>query len=547
MRRSPILRALTPRIDSFLFALCGAILLTAARSGYAQKPKAAGKVARAKVVSTAAVATGDDVSLTLYNQNFAVVRHPLRINLKKGENHLLFGNVTALLETDSVVLRDPKGKRAFRIQEQSYRNDTASVDRLLPRFEGKTLQFLVPPNLGVSPESVRPQIVTGKLIRAGTTVTSFNGGFGGGLGGYSSNSSIVEVDGKLRFGLPGTPMFPRTSLDGVLLTPTLEWTLLTDLAGPLNAELAYVSGGFSWQASYNLVAPEQGDIIDFVGWVTMRNDSGRTFKNARIQLVAGDVRKIQPDRNFSNGGFGGGGGLGGGGFGAPPVTEKSFDEYHLYSLRSPATLLDREQKQVEFARGAGVASKRLYVYDGEQTDPSHYDWRSYTYSNREPDYETQRNTKVWVMREFANTAANGLGIPLPRGKMRLYRREDETGALQFVGEALIGHTPKNETIRLYTGDAFDIVGERRAVEVTGSRGDRDGLRRETWEIKLRNRKTTPVEVRVVEHMHPWDPYLAPWKIVKNSDPWTKMNAYTVEFRVEVKPDEEKVVTYTVEY
>ncbi len=490
----------------------------------------------AKPTNKPAVVRANGTGLTLYNQNFAVVRQSLALRLKKGANRVAFENVTARLEPDSVVLRDPAGKWKFRVLEQSYRNDTASTDLLLPLFQGKTLQFLVRPSY-YDPVGATPKVITGKLIRAGRN--------GGDYGSYPGVSPIVEVDGKLRFNLPGEVIFPPSSVTGVLLRPTLQWTLTSETAGLLNAEAAYISSGFTWQASYNLISPEVGDTMDLVGWVTMTNQSGRTFENARIQLVAGDVQKIQPQRSYGGGGGFGAGGGGGMGISAPPsVTEKGFDEYHLYTLRTPTTLRDREQKQVEFARGAGIASKRLYVYDGEQTDPSRYDWLSYS---QQPDYDAQQNTKVWVMRELANTKTNGLGIPLPRGRMRVYRRESGTNALQFVGEAAIGHTPKDETVRLYTGDAFDIVGERRHAAVTGTQGREQGRVQYNWEIKLRNHKKELVEVRVVEHIHPRPEPYAFWEITKNSDPFVKVNAFTVEFRVTVKPDEEKVVTYSVVY
>jgi hypothetical protein len=304
-----------------------------------------------------------------------------------------------------------------------------------------------------------------------------------------------------------------------------------------------VSGGFTWKADYNLVAPETGDTVDLVGWVTMQNNSGRTFENARVQLMAGDVSKIQPDYSGS-GGFGGGG-LGNARAAAapPPVTEKSFDEYHLYTLARRTTLRDRQTKQVEFARAEGVKAVGIYVYDGAKIDYNRYPGYSAHDMRNEREYGAQSNNKVWVMREFANTKANGLGIPLPKGRVRFYRREAAAGAgdaLQFIGENTIDHTPQGETLRVYTGDAFDLVGERRQTEF---KVQSNQFVDESFEITLRNRKKEPVEIRVVETLYRG----LNWEITQKSDPFTKKDYRTIEFRVTLKPDEERKITYTVHY
>src|SRR5438132_238123 len=211
----------------------------------------------------------------------------------------------------------------------------------------------------------------------------------------------------------------------------------------------------SWEADYNIVAPEKSDLLDVVGWVTMDNQSGKTFENAKIKLMAGDVSKIQrgADRSF----------LGNEELAvksaepAPPVTEKAFADYHLYTLARTATLHDRETKQVEFIRASGVKSERIYVYDGLKIDWNQ--WRGYRMENirNNQDLGTEMETKVAVMREFKNSEANHLGVPLPKGRIRFYK-QDEDKQLEFTGENLIDHTPKDETLRAFTGNAFDLVG-----------------------------------------------------------------------------------------
>lgn len=482
-------------------------------------------------------APGAAPSLTLYNQDFAVVREGIRLDLKAGSNQVTYDDVTGLLEPDSVVLRDPAGKRQLRVQEQRFLADIASSARLLKQFEGKWLDFIVTSPGGES------RIVPGKLLRAGSGNAP---GWNAGSGFYGQRTpiyvgaDIVEVEGKVRFGLPGVPLFPRDAIEGMTLRPTLSWTLLTNSAGPLNAEIAYVTGGFNWHADYNVIAPEKGDDVDLIGWVTMVNNSGRTFENARIKLMAGDLMKLAPPPGFGGGGFGGGMMTAPREPMQPAVTEKSFDEYHLYTLQSPTTLQDRETKQVEFARAEKVRATRLYVYDGAKFDPN----RSLEgYQNERSYGALNSNTKVWVMREIDNIKKNGLGIPLPAGRLRFYRRDDADGSLEFVGENRIKHTPRDEKVRLYTGNAFDIVGERRQLAFQYDEAHREYTIEETYEVKIRNRKTEPVEVRVVEHLWRY----SNWYLFKKSDPYSKLDSATIEFRVPLKPDEERTVTYTVRY
>src|SRR5262249_41246552 len=281
-----------------------------------------------------------------------------------------------------------------------------------------------------------------------------------------------------------------------ILHPTLDWQVQSSEAGHKLAELSYVSGGMSWHADYNIVAPEKGDVADVVGWVTLDKQSGKTVDNAHIKLMAGNVSKLQPagamDSRLA--------------YAArvaevvaPPVTEKAFDEYHLYTLERPTTLRDREVKQVEFLRATGVHASRLYVYDGVKIPQQYRGW-NYESIRNQAEYGTESNPKVWVMLEFKNSKSNGLGMPLPEGRVRFYRR-DQDGQMEFTGEDKIDHTPTDETVRFYTGNAFDIVGERKR---TNYRVDnQEHWMDETFEIKLRNHKTTPVEVRAVEHLYRW--------------------------------------------
>lgn len=464
-------------------------------------------------------------SLTIYNQDFAVVRQDIPLDLKSGESQVNVNEITMHLEPDSVILRDPSGKHPVTVLEQNYRADPVSQFSLLSLYEGKTIDFEHPDHT----------IVKGRVVRSGYVPPDY---FHGNRQSLAQEEPIIEVGGQLRFGLPGTPIFPDLTAE-TILKPRLEWLVATDRPGKFPAELSYVTGGMSWQADYNIVAPEKGDLADIVGWVTMDNHSGRTFENARIKLMAGDVNKIQLGQEYdraykfalaaSDAGMVG-----------PPVTEKAFDEYHLYTLERSTTLRDRETKQVEFIHAAGVATKQVYVYDGVKIDQNRFNGWNWENIRNDHSYGTESNPKIWAMREFVNSQANHLGMPLPKGRVRFYRRNDD-GQVEFTGENTIDHTPRDETIRIYTGNSFDLSGERRRTTYAIDMGK--SMATETFEIKVRNHKKEPVEVRVVEHLYRGKN----WEITTKSDEYQKKDSQTVEFPITVTPDGEKVITYTAHY
>ena len=475
-------------------------------------------------------------SLTIYNQDFAVVRQELPLDLKSGENQVNVSDITMHLEPDSVILRDPSGKHSLQVLEQNYRADPISESLLLSLYEGKTIDFEV----GSAPNV---QIFKGKIIRSGYTphdsfvMNRYGQNYYQGQMAVASGQPIIEVNGQLRFSLPGTPVFPSLT-DDTILKPRLEWLLATDKAGRFPAEFSYVTGGMSWQADYNIVAPEKGDLVDIVGWVTIDNQTGRTFENSRIKLMAGDVNKIQPGAagvyamkaavNAAADMVG------------PAVTEKAFDEYHLYTLERSTTLRDRETKQVEFIHASNVATKQIYLYDGAKIDPNRYNGWNWENIRNDHSYGTESNPKIWVMREFVNSQANHLGIPLPKGRVRFYRRNEDT-QVEFTGENMIDHTPKDETVRIYTGNSFDLTGERRRTNYVVEPGKSAAT--ETFEIRVRNHKKEPVEVRVVEHLYRGKN----WEIVTKSDSYQKKDSQTIEFPVTVAPDGERVITYSAHY
>ncbi len=464
---------------------------------------------------TAALTTAvsAETALTIYNRNLAVVRESLKLDLKAGENTVSFDRATAQVQPDSVVLRDPAGKAAFSILEQSYRNDPVSRGLLLRHFEGQTIDFRTVYQDG------KVEMVAGKIVRSGY------------VPGRGNEDPIIEVDGKLRFQLPGEPLFPALS-DGSILRPTLTWRIAARDAVAFDAQLSYLSNGFQWKADYNIVAPEKGEIVNLSGWVTVNNQSGTGFDEAKVKLVAGDVNIIQPE--------------------ASPraemmmrtatldmaeakVEQKAFDDFHLYTLPRPLTIRDKETKQVEFIRSPQVRTRKKYVYAGASMHRFHG-------GRVENPLQGQEFPKdVAIYWEFKNDEESGLGLPLPAGRVRFYRSDDADGNLEFVGENNIDHTPSNEELSIYTGNAFDLVGERRITDF--QRRDRENWMRESVEVKVKNRSKEARTIVVREPLWRW----SSWEIENPSATFEKKDAQTIEFTVPLQPDEEKTLTYTARY
>lgn len=465
-------------------------------------------------------------AITVYNGGFGVVRDTVSLELQKGINAVSYSGVTMELEPESVVLRDPTGQVALSVLEQSYRGDPVDQARLLQLFEGKTIGFLKV----LDDEEV---IVKGKIVRAPANIMAKNP-YGG---RYEKHlQPIIEVDGALQTRLPGEPLFPNLGDDSVLL-PTLSWKLFSDQEATLDAQLSYLTGGMSWKADYNLVMPEKGDVVTFTGWVSITNETGKTFDDAKIKLIAGDVNKVEEARvhkqslarqemPFAQAA-------------APEVEAKKFDEFHMYSLPLASTLFDRETKQVEFVRAEGVKTQKIYIYDGAGLGQH---WRmNLSHPNPNPNYGQNERSDIAVYREFKNSQDNGgLGVALPAGKLRFYRM-DSDGQLEFTGENTIDHTPQNETVRLYVGNAFDLVGERKRMSFY--KHPTQDLMRERFEIQVRNRSEEAVTVQVVEPMFRW----VNWKVIEHSHAFEQKDAQRVAFPVTVQPDDVVTVSYTVEY
>jgi hypothetical protein len=452
-------------------------------------------------------------ALTIYNQDFAVARTVVSLELRGGLNEVTTTNVTSQLEPDSVVLRDPSGKLALKVTEQNYDAGVVSQEWMLEKYEGKTIQFQWSPG----------QTVEGKIIRAG-------------------QQPLIEVKGVMQFQLPGTPLFPA-STDGLLLKPTLRWQVYSPKPAHVDAELAYITHGMNWQATYNVIVPEAKDVTglergEVVGWVTIQSNSGTEFPEASIKLMAGDVAKLRDLQAMSlpiNGRM----------YsqtvdvvaGAPEVTQKTFDDFHLYDLNRTVTLRSGETKQIEFLQAANVEMKRVYEYDGsaQRIFPM-----GVGYHNDSVSFGTESSKKVTMREEIRNSEANHLGMPIPAGKIRLYRR-DGGGQMEFVGESLIGHTSAEEILRLAVGSAFDVTGTRKQTDFhVDSRGHTID---ESYEISLKNQKEVPVTVNVVEHFNRG----RNWELTEKPGQFAKRDSNAIEIPVVVSPHSEAKLSYSVRY
>ncbi|PZR75822.1 MAG: hypothetical protein DLM73_04280 [Chthoniobacterales bacterium] len=464
-----------------------------------------------------------ETSLTIYNKDFAIIRDSLKLDLKAGVNDIRYSDVALFAEPSSVILRDPSGKTELQIQEQAFRGSAVTQETMLAWFEGQTIDFL-------RYDEGKSHVIPGKIIRSGRIKIRDD----------SNNQKepplmpIIEVEGKTQFELPGTPRFPPLSADRTI-KPEFLWKIATPAPVQLNAEIAYTAYGIHWFADYNVITAEDSDAVQLLGWMTINNETGKSFENTRVKFVAGMISKMEPrakpsvpeeaatERTIVTGSY-------------INNQAKELDEYYVYTHPAPISLKDREQKQVQFLHAEGVQSKKIFAYYGAANDIR----ASGNGANLNPDDGVESTTRVHVMREFKNTAANDLGVPLPLGRMRYFRRSADQ-ELEFIGESDVPATSANEMVQADTGFAFDLVGERTRTNFEVDPAKHTAA--ESFEIKLRNHKKVPVEIRVIENLGRWHT----WEINAKSDPFTKKDAHMIEFNVPVKPGEERKLSFTVLY
>jgi hypothetical protein len=447
-----------------------------------------------------------DVAVTAYNQGTALIRDRRTFELAEGTNIIDFTDVASGIDATSVSfksLTDPDGTV---VMEQNYVYDLVNSDALLQRYLDETIE--------VTTENA---VFTGQLLS----------GRGGDIILRDPNGEVVVISStsvvNIRF--PDLP-------DGLITRPTLRWMVFSSQTGPQDVELTYLTSGITWTADYIVLLATDNTSVDVNGWVTVTNTSGTAYRDAQLKLIAGDVNRLQEDvmMDFAREEMEAARAVPA----APNVAQREFSQYRLYEIGRPVTVGNNETKQVEFVSGTGVPANSYFVYNGSIP--------FYGYGSPISDqyYGQTGVTDVQNYLEFSTGEEAGLGADLPAGRVRVYQ-EDIDGAALLIGENRIDHTPKGEDVNIFLGNAFDLVGER--VQ-TDFRLVSSNVLQETYEIRLRNRKDSEtVQIRVPERLFRW----SNWEILSASHDYEQLNAHTIEFRVDVAPDAEAVITYTVQY
>jgi len=436
------------------------------------------------LVISNSLAQEKQVAVTIYQNNLGLVHDVRTMDLTKGHQEIHFTDVASGIDPTSVHFKSLTVPDAVALLEQNYEYDLISGEKILQKYIDQVVQMF----------TKEGKIFEGKLLSVGGNAVLETK-----AGGIQSVSmaNVQNID------------FPKLPA-GLITRPTLVWLLSSTKAGKHLMETSYLTEGIDWHAEYVAAVSDEETKMDLSAWVSINNQSGTDYENARLKLVAGDVhRAVSPqpkrhdyaERRTMQA--------------APPqFEEKAFFEYHLYTLQRASTIRNNQIKQLSLFPTATMPFKKKYEYDGAQNEK-----------------------QVNVLLELVNSEKNGLGRPLPAGKVRVYKSDGDQSQI-FLGEDKIDHTPKDEKISLHVGDAFDVVGERKQVNYKQLSNQ---SREESWQITLRNHKKEEIEVVVREHL--W----GDWEVRDSSHTYSKKDANTVEFLIPIKKDGEEVVKYTVWY
>lgn len=436
------------------------------------------------------------VALTIYNVNLGLVKDQREIRLALGTGELRFMDVASQIIPTSVYIKSLINHNSLQILEQNYEYDLLNPQKLLDKYVGKEVKLYYK-----NPYTEREEIVSATLL-------SNNG------------SPIFKIGNEITFGHPGRVIFPHLP-ENLISKPTLVWLIENNLSSTQKVEASYLTNGINWRSDYVVTLNDKDDRADISGWVTIDNKSGAAYKNARLKLVAGDVNRVKDEYEYKNKM------LRVAEMAAKPASvqfkEEEFFEYHIYTLQRQATIKDNQTKQISLVKAGSIPVKKELLYYGAR----------YYYYNRHG--EAISNQKVGVFVEIANKKEHNLGMPLPKGTVRVYKNDKE-GSLQFVGEDSIDHTPKDEKVRIKLGDAFDVVGSRKQTDWKKIAYD---TYEAGFEISLRNHKKEDVVVKVVE------PIPGDWTMLFSSHAYNKTEAFTAEFNIPVPKDKEVKLTYRV--
>jgi hypothetical protein len=474
------------------------LMCLAVVSAAAQSPNTAPATNRSTVTST--LTEQRDLAVTVYNQNRGLVRDVRRVDLPSGEFDLRFMDIAAKVNPATVHMVSLTTPHDLTVLEQNYEYDLLSPDKLLDKYVGREVTLV---QFHMDNNSTREVEIKATLLADNENKPVWKVG-----------DQIVTGIGHDRIVFPDLPA-------NLYSKPTLIWLLTNRQAGEQTVEASYLTDDMNWNADYVLTLPASEKTADLNGWVTVTNNSGTEFRNAQLQLVAGAVNVVQPPRTME---YRARAAAVPAPAAAPQFAQETISEFHLYSLERRTTLLDKESKQISLLEAANFPIEKHYEVNGQ----------SYYYQNAAAPGEPAKDP-VEVHLKFKNSQANSLGMPLPAGTIRVYEA-DSKGRLQFVGEDHINHTPKDERLDLHTGDAFDIVEERKQTNF--ERVDRHTTE-STYEITLRNHKSEPATIEVNE------PFGGDWTVEESSFKYEKTSATSARFTVPVSADGQAVLTYRV--
>ncbi|MGO9613158.1 MAG: DUF4139 domain-containing protein [Dissulfurispiraceae bacterium] len=432
-----------------------------------------------------------DVAVTIYNANIGLVKDRRRLVITKGIEELKFMDVASSIIPTSVQIKSITSANDFFVLEQNYEYDLINTKKLLDKYVGKELKLYYK-----NPFTEREETTSAMLLA-------------------NNDVPIYKIGGEITFGHPGRIILPEIPAD-MVSRPTLVWLLKNSYADAQVIEATYLTENINWKADYVITLNDKDTRADISGWVSIENNSGTAYKNAKVKLVAGDINRVKEGNEYVAPMMAGRAKAE-----APQFKEETFFEYHMYTLQRPTTIKDRQTKQISFLDVSDIPVEKRFICRGERY-----------YYNQMGDPVKQ---KVGVYIEIENRKENNLGMPLPKGIARTTKRDNE-GGLQFIGEDSIDHTPANEKIRIKLGDAFDVVTTRKQTDWKKVAYD---TYEAAYEISIRNHKPEDVTVKVLE------PIPGEWNILSSSHEYSKKEAFYAEFNVLVPKDDQVTLSYRV--
>ncbi|MBI1333721.1 MAG: DUF4139 domain-containing protein [Armatimonadetes bacterium] len=449
--------------------------------------------------------------VTVYNQGLGFIKDVRTLKLRKGTQNIVVEDVAQMIDATSVGFKCLNNPGSVSILEQNYQYDLISPEAILQKSVGKRIRFTR--TMGTQKESVE-----GVLLNSPTSVV--NNGDGPTM---QYNGLVIRTDDGRILLSPEGEIDVLEMPEGLISKPSLLWQVDSDRDQDAKMELSYLTQGMKWSANYVLTMGDSGS-ADLQGWVTLDNQSGVSFDNATLKLLAGDVNVVQNALPLAADGIA----IKAAPAAKAPMSEESLFEYHLYTLDRPATVKNKETKQLSLLEGFNIPVQKVLYYEG--------------YANMGGNEDESKNEAAQVRIKFINDKKSNLGMPMPAGKMRLYQR-DSKGSVQFLGEDMINHTPKDEKISLEVGTAFDVRIDRKPtnyVKLGRDSKNNTNAARISYELEVRNHKEEPVTVYLYEHES------GDWRVVEKSQDYIKDDASTIVFEVRLAAGETKKVTYSVE-